>query len=139
MLPESSARHYFLARFDDWQLPVDVMPLTYAPQLTAAAPDTLISRNGDWLALHLYPETLRDARFVLHDLRTGAVVLDKTSPYFIAARAHDWSADGQWLARIGLYYLELATAGRGADRSLERRFVSSGQLQCSSVAWVNRP
>jgi hypothetical protein len=115
----------------------EILPLLYVPQLVVTAPDALLSPNGEWLALHLFPETGLEARFVLHDLRTGEAILDTRSPYFNAFRAHDWSADGQWLARIGLRYIELATGGGGEQR-LRRQFVSSGALQCRSVAWVNR-
>ncbi len=136
-LPGSRALHYFLAHIDDGGQIAAIEPLLYVPQSVVTAPDALLSPNGDLLAMHLVPEAILDSRFLLYDLRAGVEVLESRSPYFNVFRAHDWSADGRWLARIGFGYIELATRGAG-EQQLTRQFVSSGELQCSSVAWVNR-
>jgi hypothetical protein len=134
-LPESGARHYFVARFDGARQLMEIMPMEYVPQLLVTAPDALISVDGAFMALHLFPETIFDARFILRDLRSGAVVLDTRSPYFTGARAYDWSTDGRWLARIGVNTIELLSGTGDKRRPLSRRFVSTGRLQCTSIAW----
>ncbi|MFW5942652.1 MAG: hypothetical protein ACOCXI_12685 [Chloroflexota bacterium] len=135
-LPGSSAHHFFLldgARSGQRTL----KELLYVPQLVVASPDSTISPDGRWLSLHLYPHAGLEIRFILHDIRANETVLDVQSPYFTAFHAHDWSADGRWLARLGNGYIELLAPAPGEDRSLYRRFVPTGGMQCSSLAWVD--
>ena len=135
-LPGSSAHHFFLlegARSEQRTL----KDLLYVPQLVVASPESTISPDGRWLALHLYPQVGLEVRFILHDVQQNATVLDLQSPYFNAFHAHDWSADGRWLARLGSGYVEMLAPAHGEDGSLYRRFVPTSDMQCSSLAWAN--
>lgn len=137
-LARSGTRHFFVARFDGaWNLS-EVTPLTYVPQAVVSSPDTMISPDGAWLTMYVSPPmVLQSARFVMHDLHSGQLVLDVTNLLPFPVHAHDWSADGQWLARVGRYHLELTMPTGDPDMPLLRKFASSGSLQCESLAWVN--
>lgn len=137
-LARSGTRHFFVARFDAaWNLS-ELTPLTYLPQAGVSSPDTLISPDGAWLTVYTSPPMiLESGRFVMQDLQSGEIVLEAYNAPVFPVYAHDWSADGQWLARVGQYHLELTTASADPETPFLRQFVSSGALQCESLAWVN--
>lgn len=139
-LTGSGAGHFFIAHFDaEWNLS-EIVPLTHVPQVVVSSPDTLISPDGNWLAMYVSPGPLHENRFIMHDLHSGDVVLDTAGPLFQfePTQVHDWSADGRLLAHAGRYYVELTMPTGDPETPLLRKFVSSGSLQCESLAWVNR-
>ncbi|MFW6096811.1 MAG: hypothetical protein ACOC9Z_01985 [Chloroflexota bacterium] len=138
-LARSGTRHFFVARFDEaWNL-TEITPLTYVPQAVVSSPDTLISPDGAWLTMYVVPPMiLEPAHFVMLNLESGEIVLDTLNALPQPAHAHDWSADGQWLARVGRYHVELSTPTGDRENPLLQKYVGSGSLQCESLAWVNR-
>lgn len=138
-LARSGTRHFFVARFDEaWNL-TEITPLTYVPQAVVSSPHALISPDGAWLTMYASPPMiLESAHFVMLDLDSGELVLDTLNAPPQSVHAHDWSADGKWLARVGRHHVELSTPTGDLENPLLQKYVGSGSLQCESLAWVNR-
>jgi hypothetical protein len=136
-LPRSQLRHFFLV--SDAGGPEQAMePILYAPLHSRLSPDAMVSSDGRWLFVHLVAGQITDSRFVLYDLLERETALDISTPYFVASRFNDWSADGRWMARLGRRFVEVMAPAEDGSGELFRHFISTDNLQCSAVAWVDR-
>jgi hypothetical protein len=109
--------------------------------MSAVAP--LVSPDGRWLTLTLWQGERIERRrvFLLYDLRrqeTRLLSTTESSDDSFLAMNFDWSADGEWLARLTDGAVDLIRPGLEREGGPYRRVAFHDYESCSYVAWINR-
>jgi hypothetical protein len=92
------------------------------------------SPDGRWLMLNINPPTPANTiplwQQYLYDTRTDLLSILSFDSSFIYPE-QDWSADGQWLVRLGDGFLLLSAPGHSYQQVILHPF-----FDCTNVVWV---